>query len=135
MNQEIKKLWLEALRSGEYKQVKGTLRRMENDEPSHCCLGVLCEIVVKNNTAYYIQRAAEQALKCEIVLPNTISDYCGLNESNPSIKYVHRHTEDDRLKQLDVVEGEHIMRIESLGALNDNNFTFDQIADLIERFL
>lgn len=37
---EVKAAWLEALRSGKYKQGRGVL----NDGDTHCCLGVLCEI-------------------------------------------------------------------------------------------
>lgn len=41
MNQKIKKKWIEALRSGKYKQGK-TLLRSAN---KFCCLGVLCDII------------------------------------------------------------------------------------------
>lgn len=35
--------WVAALRSGEYKQGKGTLTRiLPGDEKAHCCLGVAC---------------------------------------------------------------------------------------------
>jgi len=48
MRKTVKKKWLEALRSGEYKQGKRTLRRREpNGEWSFCCLGVLCDLAVK----------------------------------------------------------------------------------------
>ena len=40
MNKNVKRLWLEALRSGEYKQGRGLLR----DGNKYCCLGVLCDI-------------------------------------------------------------------------------------------
>jgi hypothetical protein len=40
MDAQLKAKWVEALRSGEYKQTKGTLR----DGDSFCCLGVLCDI-------------------------------------------------------------------------------------------
>ena len=40
MNQQIKQLWVNALRSGEYKQATGRLRK--ND--GYCCLGVLCDL-------------------------------------------------------------------------------------------
>ena len=40
MNPELKTKWLEALRSGNYKQGHGTLHK--ND--TYCCLGVLCEV-------------------------------------------------------------------------------------------
>jgi hypothetical protein len=40
MDQEIKRKWIEALRSGEYKQIGGTLWKGGH----HCCLGVLVSI-------------------------------------------------------------------------------------------
>jgi hypothetical protein len=42
MDPEIKARWVEALRSGAFKQATGTLR--SKDGYSHCCLGVLCEV-------------------------------------------------------------------------------------------
>lgn len=47
MNPEIKTLWLDALRSGEYKQGKHALHRLADN--SFCCLGVLCDVVVKSD--------------------------------------------------------------------------------------
>lgn len=41
---EVKKLWLEALESGEYKQ---TRRQLKNNK-GFCCLGVLTEVLMKN---------------------------------------------------------------------------------------
>jgi hypothetical protein len=40
VNTEIKAKWVAALRSGEYKQIKGNLKTSSG----YCCLGVLCEI-------------------------------------------------------------------------------------------
>lgn len=40
MNAKVKKLWLKALRSGDYKQGAGALR----SDHSFCCLGVLCDL-------------------------------------------------------------------------------------------
>lgn len=51
MNPEIKTLWLSALRSGEYEQTTGVLHRGaadDSDAPGFCCLGVLCDLAVKN---------------------------------------------------------------------------------------
>lgn len=45
MNPEVKQMWLEALRSGRYKQDTGYLR-IEN---GYCCLGVLCDLYPKAN--------------------------------------------------------------------------------------
>lgn len=43
MNKEIKKMWVDALRSGKYKQGQGWLRTANN---KYCCLGVLCDLAV-----------------------------------------------------------------------------------------
>lgn len=48
MKAEIKKKWVEALRSGKYAQTRGVLTRKKAGfgyEPGHCCLGVLCEVM------------------------------------------------------------------------------------------
>lgn len=42
MDAAIKAKWLEALRSGDYRQGTGHLRSVSND--TYCCLGVLCDI-------------------------------------------------------------------------------------------
>jgi len=43
MDAELKQKWLDALRSGEYKQGKDQLRSSW-DDPAYCCLGVLRDI-------------------------------------------------------------------------------------------
>ncbi len=46
MDQKIKKLWLEALRSGVYQQSTSALyyAGSEIDHSGYCCLGVLCDV-------------------------------------------------------------------------------------------
>lgn len=41
MNPELKQKWIDALRSGEYRQCSHALRK----EDSYCCLGVLADLV------------------------------------------------------------------------------------------
>ena len=55
MKQEIKKKWIEALRSGEYKQTQGSFRQDRRIvdgvwklEDCFCVLGVLCDLAVKD---------------------------------------------------------------------------------------
>jgi hypothetical protein len=45
MKKSIKKKWLEALRSGKYKQ---TVRNLK-DNNGYCCLGVLCDVYAKEH--------------------------------------------------------------------------------------
>ena len=42
--QEIKDKWLEALKSGDYKQGYGALVSNDDKETRHCCIGVLGEV-------------------------------------------------------------------------------------------
>lgn len=46
MNKEIKKLWIDALKSGEYEQGRWRLKTKNR----YCCLGVLCDIYVKQTS-------------------------------------------------------------------------------------
>jgi hypothetical protein len=48
MKKEIAERWVAALRSGEYKQTKNILGRVDGDEKYYCCLGVLCELAVED---------------------------------------------------------------------------------------
>lgn len=41
MDAELKTKWVEALRSGKYRQAKSILR---NKDGAFCCLGVLCDV-------------------------------------------------------------------------------------------
>ena len=41
MTPELKQKWIEALRSGKYKQGRTVLRNLEDQ---FCCLGVLCDV-------------------------------------------------------------------------------------------
>lgn len=48
------KTWIRALRSGKYRQAKGTL---QNDS-GHCCLGVACEVFVPTNKQARLKNGA-----------------------------------------------------------------------------
>ena len=48
MNPELKSRWIAKLRSGEYLQGKGALRKRGEEQDTFCCLGVLCEIAVED---------------------------------------------------------------------------------------
>jgi hypothetical protein len=47
MKEDIAKIWVEALRSGKYKQAMGTLERYNHGKITNCCLGVLCDLAVQ----------------------------------------------------------------------------------------
>ncbi len=129
MNADVKKAWLEALRSGEYKQAQGTLRR----EDSYCCLGVLCDVYRKsgiNNDANW--RRNESTLTYNFtagltggvafVPPTPVIDWAEMNYDDPDVDYQ------------DPVSG--FPRTIALTSCNDDlKLSFNQIADLIEKQL
>ena len=88
MNPEIKKQWVEALRSGEYKQGRYCLR---DDENKFCCLGVLSDLYIKQgnpgewelnlNKTNYIMHIGEAS--SDGYLPKPVMDWAGLPNENP----------------------------------------------------
>lgn len=58
MDPEVKTLWLQALKSGNYKQTVGAL----NNSSGYCCLGVLCDVAVKQNLAEWESAWAHRGL-------------------------------------------------------------------------
>jgi hypothetical protein len=45
MKKSVATKWIKALRSGKFKQAEGFLKiDDDNGNPTHCCLGVLCEL-------------------------------------------------------------------------------------------
>ena len=81
MNPEIKKMWVEALRSGEYKQTTGALRQLDMDSalPCYCCLGVLCDLAVKAGVTnpFYENHTA--------CLPTSVYKWAGLDTPDPEV--------------------------------------------------
>lgn len=104
MTPELKAKWVEALRSGEYKQGFGRLRQQgEGAAVAYCCIGVLCEVAgFKPHGDRYLD---ERLIPLIFSLDASTSRLLGL----PS-------------------------RVESsLITSNDNGSTFAEIADKIER--
>lgn len=115
MDQHVKALWLDALRSGKYKQGQGRLR-LDNE---YCCLGVLCELafaqgIVKRRkcgTTFLYGKRGEK-----VILPPEVADWADV-EINPTI----------------VFAADEIVKITEL---NDEwQYDFNKIADIIEEHL
>ena len=119
MNPVVKEKWLEALRSGEYKQVDGFLRTRSD---GYCCLGVLSQIASDEgvvdqpkevNGAY--RWTNENGASNNMYLLPEVMEWAGLDSHSGSIT-----TEDYHL---------------SLSQKNDEGTPFSEIADLIEKHL
>lgn len=83
MNKEIKARWVDALRSGDYKQGTGALRSKDDE---FCCLGVLMDLAVKAGVleeprlygldeAYYYEGYAASDLHSKVM------EWAGINRS------------------------------------------------------
>jgi hypothetical protein len=60
MKAELKKKWVEALRSGKYKQNRDSLRY----EDGFCCLGVLCDVYDNSKWEYDYYRYNDNTKSC-----------------------------------------------------------------------
>lgn len=132
MKQDTKQLWISALRSDEYKQGKQRLAKFGQGKTTgvvrHCCLGVLCEVLpyveriqTGAQIVYVTTRTEEESTT---VLPYTVAEREEFDRVSPWIDYPGK----------DEFGNSMTFRI-SLVELNDSGFTFNQIADMIERFL
>ncbi len=87
MNQEIKQRWLDALRSGEYKQGHDMLRNGNQ----FCCLGVLCDLHAKEKGVVWEEDSGGLGLYYhylgrDLRLPDEVTGWAGLGATDPIIK-------------------------------------------------
>lgn len=103
---EVRKMWIAALRSGDYNQGYGTLRDTLGD---YCCLGVLADLAVRHGI---VGRFPDKDTLCEAsesYSPDPIAQWAGLATGTGRIDPAG-----------------------SLATMNDRRASFDTIADIIE---
>lgn len=130
MRADVKQLWLEALRSGEYPQTTGTLR----DGVGFCCLGVVCDVAVKQgvipepirNSAGWHYGARKKSTH---LLPPAVRRWAGLDETATRKKIKVPDPEELGYESEEYAEA---LRQSALTCLNDNGATFEDIAKIIE---
>lgn len=122
MRESIKKKWIEALRSGKYKQGRNELK---NEKDEMCCLGVLCQVykeIVKKKGIGFDSNGEfidSEGNSDKYVPSYRVWKWAGLKEANPSIT-----GEKKGIKFL------------SLAQANDyGKLTFKEIAKIIEKKL
>ena len=120
MNAEWKQKWVDALRSGEYEQAEGKLRRISG----YCCLGVLCDLVKGELGLEWKQWDGENYFElgaggANAGLPKSVTDLVGLPDDVGLVKLPRP------IKITNRVEG-------NLAYLNDAGADFNFIADVIE---
>lgn len=122
------KKWVQALRSGKFKQGKSTLKQFnKKGEPRHCCLGVLCELYnqdmkknhkkslpVKNVKSFYdFEYGYAKFGNSSEILPNVVKKWAGMKSAEGSF------TNEDSIS-------------DSLVDMNDTGKTFKSISNTIE---
>ena len=126
MKPEIKQKWTEALRSGKYAQGKHQLY----DGANYCCLGVLCELYLEGtgetwvplnedtpiSDGYYIDGESE-------ILPGIVGEWAGVDGgiNGSGLEVV-----------IPLPESAQTLKVGVISLNDDLDYTFPQIADLIE---
>lgn len=125
-----RKAWVEALRSGKYKQTKGKLKSRNG---AYCCLGVLCEVaeVPRLFSGGEYNYGDLDAIRDDrwmdysaTALPPVAQDWLGVSTSDPMLA-----------KPVTVKDnyGDEI-EVTNLISLNDDHgWSFEQIADAVEK--
>jgi hypothetical protein len=124
MDQQIKQLWVGALRSGDYNQGQAWLKKGDD----FCCLGVLCDLYLSDNSREWEVNDDEEERPSDIygefsvdnnteMLPKTVAKWAGINEDTV------------------YCDGCVSVRGETLTGLNDSGHSFDEIASIIEECL
>jgi len=106
MKKEIAELWITALKSDEYKQTRGTLK----DEKGYCCLGVLCDLYLKEKDTLWEDLVSLRAK----YLPKEVREWSGVQSSAGKIS-------DDKA-------------VKCLSYENDSGLTFVEISAIIKLY-
>ena len=112
--QEYPKAWIEALRSGKYKQTRDFLRRGD----AYCCLGVYCDISGMGSWIMSDVDGCGRYLDGVSSLPRKLRLQLKTNSRTGMLPFLGRD-------KTDIID---------LAGLNDDGMPFSQIADLIEHF-
>lgn len=142
MKKDIARKWVRALRSKKYRQAKGVLKiQKPNGPPSHCCLGVLCELYQAERLKAKRPLIPVEEVKAKTVdptisgkntvfvfkdsytcLPLSVRRWAGLQDEVGQFR-------DDT----EIPAGWEKVRCTSLADLNDHGCSFARIADIIEK--
>lgn len=132
MKQHIMKKWIKALRSGKYKQGKGTLKQYNrNGQVQHCCLGILCELYNEEMKKNKKKTLSEEVInnsdfphgstifdRDRSFLPDKVMKWSGIKTCNGQLQ----HT---------ITSNTYFT--ETLAEHNDNGVKFKAISDTIEK--
>ena len=110
MNRKIADKWIAALRSGEFNQTRERLADMRRTE--HCCLGVLCELAIKDDVEMEVFASVDARTYFDgddALLPERVAEWAGMSSRDGALPGFF-----------------------TLADLNDDGRSFEDIADVIE---
>lgn len=136
MNKTVKEKWINALTSGEYKQTKDVLCRINSDgSKSYCCLGVLTDLYQKECDTNTELKKLEESIE----FPTSPSEKCiGYGDLSRTVLISNQGTLSNSVVEWSELsnrrgyfnDGEH----NSLSRQNDNGKTFEEIAEIINTY-
>ena len=112
MDAKLKGKWLDALRSGKFKQGAGELVGRDQHQTTYCCLGVLCKVTGMDNVRLFQKDTLDSVGRQHLLGPWS----SGPNDDHFSSSKPETQTTVQR----------------QLAAMNDNGCTFAEIAAWIE---
>jgi hypothetical protein len=112
VKEDIKKDWVDALRSGKYKQVQGYLHKADG----YCCLGVLCDVMGVLSSDH---------LQTKLEKDTEVHSYF----------YKDSKMTEDLSREFMLEVGLSPDEADTLMAMNDASDSFIVIADHIEKYL
>lgn len=123
-NKQRLKLWVEALRSGEFEQTRQTLARVDasTGKWGYCCLGVACEVAMANGLDIPTRVTPAQSRQygdSVALMPSPVCDWFGLPTITDLMLPAAIEGDDDTVKMATELN-------------DDYGWDFNQIADAIE---
>lgn len=122
---KMQRKWVDALRSGTYKQGRYSLSRQNGDVMSYDVMGVLCEVLERPFKMINTERGATKKVylndageyTCRHIIPEAVAEAVGLRDR------------DGAFTPAIVKDGSTFCTL--MGA-NDRGYSFSELADLIE---
>lgn len=143
---KIKAEWVAELRSGKYRQAVNYLNVVDSNE--YCCLGVLCRLAEQDNVVdsqlqsgyVFFESLETPGDRSHQILPDAVVAWANIKDQYGDITiYAEEFDHFDLKENFDWSDvtylGDGQVAKVQLTALNDGGVSFEQIADLIEKYL
>lgn len=126
LDPELKAKWVAALRSGNFAQGSAQLKRGYLDEPTYCCLGVLCEVTIPESSGW----------RSSGYIGNYFVKKIGLPESWQSEDNTCNFKDAEPQRVLAMMNDRCDYHTDEKGKVSNNQFVndFNAVADFIETY-